>query len=245
FQQSDDSGIAAFIESVLRRFDMADRWAFHSRTATGSYWGMTEYQLHRLYGSAEAILNLHGGTVPTPEQSSSGRLIYIDTDPVAIQVNLDRGLPSALEILEPHRAFFTFGENYGNIGCNLPVSNRFQFKPTRQPVVLDFWTFPEFRSFDVFTTVGNWNQPYRVVEFNNQEYHWSKHLEFLKFIDLPSHTQQTIELALSRCDHEARELLLSHGWKFREPLTFSQDLDEYRRYILQSKAEFTVAKDQN
>ena len=40
-----------------------------------------------------------------------------------------------LDFLEPHVAFFTFGENYGRPGCGLPVSDRFPFHPTRQPVV--------------------------------------------------------------------------------------------------------------
>src|ERR1051325_8879717 len=36
FQQN-DAGTAEFIESILRGFDMADRWAFHSRSADGTY----------------------------------------------------------------------------------------------------------------------------------------------------------------------------------------------------------------
>src|SRR5262249_50845740 len=76
--QNKESDAAAFVESTLRRFDMGDRWAFHARGGSGRYYGMSEYQLNRLYNSAAAILNLHGGTIPTVEQSSSGRLIYID-----------------------------------------------------------------------------------------------------------------------------------------------------------------------
>src|SRR5262249_17989579 len=58
-------------------------------------------------------------------------------------------------------------------------------------------------------------------------------------------TGQAIELSLSRYDEEARQLLVNHGWRVRSALDFSQDIDSYRKYILQSKAEFTVAKDQN
>src|SRR5262249_9995307 len=209
------------------------------------YYGMSEYQLNRLYNSAAAILNLHGGTIPTVEQSSSGRLIYIDTDPVRIQVEVYYGLPRALDLLQQHCAFFTFGENYGNPDCKLPVCRGFHFKPTRQPVVLDFWKSSQLPAVDAFTTVGNWSQPHRVIEYQNEEYDWSKHLEFLKFINLPHRTRQTIELALSRCDQEARSLLLSHKWQVRDALGFSQDLNAYRQYITESKAEFTVAKDQN
>src|SRR5262245_61209166 len=106
FQKS-ESAAAEFVGSILRRFDMGDHWAFHARGGSGAYYGMSEYQLNRLYKSAAAILNLHGGTVPTPEQSATGRLIYIDTDPVAVQVEMHRGLQPALNLLQQHCALFT------------------------------------------------------------------------------------------------------------------------------------------
>src|SRR5439155_9617198 len=73
----------------------------------------------------------------------------------------------------------------------------------------------------------------------------SKHHEFLKFLDLPARTGQLFELALSSYTDADRELLESHGWRVRPALDFSDDLDAYRSYIGGSRAEFTVAKDQN
>src|SRR5262245_22136597 len=52
--QDNESAAAAFIESTLRRVDMGDRWAFHARGGSGSSYGMSEYQLRRLYKSAAA-----------------------------------------------------------------------------------------------------------------------------------------------------------------------------------------------
>ncbi len=100
---------------------------------------MSERELRRLYSGAELIINLHGGTEPLPEHYETGRLVYLETDPVQLQIELYDEPRDALEFLEPHVAFFTFGENYGKPGCGLPVSERFTFQPTRQPVVLDFW----------------------------------------------------------------------------------------------------------
>ena len=65
--------------------------------------------------------------------------MYIGTDPVEHEVDIHHGVRETIEYLEPHVAFFTWGENYGNRDCGVPVSDRFHFKPTRQPVVLDFW----------------------------------------------------------------------------------------------------------
>lgn len=243
--QDREAEVAAFIGSILQRFDMGDRWAYHARGRSGRYYGLTGYQVGQLYESAAAILNLHGATVPTADQSATGRLVYIDTDPVRIQLDVYHGVQTTADVLEQHYALFTFGENYGNADCTLPVSDRFRFKPTRQPVVLDFWTFPGMGSEDVFTTIGNWENSWRDVEFNGEQYHWSKHFEFLKIIDIPSRTRQPIELALSKCKDDDQARLLSHGWRFRDALSFSNDLNAYREYIVRSKAEFTVAKDQN
>src|SRR5688572_6926796 len=196
---------AAFIDSVMRRIDMSDRWALHARSGSGTYYGKSAQQIKQLIDSADAIINLHGGTILTPDLSSSKRLVYVDTDPVAVQVQIYEGVQSTLDHLEPHCAFFSFGENYSNPDCKLPVSARFHFKPTRQPIVLDFWGSDS--PGETFTTIGNWCQPRRVVEFEGIEYHWSKHLEFLKFLDLPKYTSERFELALSSCDEESQNLL--------------------------------------
>jgi hypothetical protein len=67
----------------------------------------------------------------------------------------------------------------------------------------------------------------------------------MKILDLPGRTAQRFELALSSYDEEDRALLESQGWRVRPAMDFSRDLDAYRQYVLDSRGEFTVAKDQN
>jgi hypothetical protein len=110
--------------------------------------------------------------------------------------------------------------------------------------VLDFWQSNGEGPGETFTTVGNWRQA-GDVKFQGEVYHWSKHHEFLKFLDLPRRTSQRFELALASCDDEDQRLLEHHGWGFRPARDVSGDLDAYRRYITGSRGEFTVAKDQN
>src|SRR4051812_31803280 len=52
--ESDDSSAKAadFIASVMHRFDLDHRWAFHALHAEGGYYGLSEIELKRLYGSA-------------------------------------------------------------------------------------------------------------------------------------------------------------------------------------------------
>lgn len=236
---------ASFIDRVMRRFDLGDRWAYHAVHDGGRVYGMSESELHDLYLSAELIINLHGGTEPLPEHSATDRLVYLGTDPVEVELELYHGVQKTIDFLAPHCAFFTWGLNYGNPDCRLPYAERFHFRPSPPPVVIDFWQPNLLPDGPAFTTIGNWRQLHREVQFQGQTYYWSKHHEYLKFLDVPGRTGQAFELALSSYEEPDRKLLNSHGWSVRHALDFSRDLDEYRDYISGSRGEFTVAKDQN
>lgn len=242
----DSSALAAeYIAAIMRRFGLSDRWAFRALHDDGSCFGMSQLELERLYGSADLLLNLHGGTQPLPELAATGRLAYLETDPVQLQLELHRGVAETVDFLEPHSAFFTFAENWGQSDCGLPVQERFRFQPTRQPVVMDLWPDRGAQPADPFTTVGNWRQEWRDVTYGGQRYTWSKHHEFLKHLDLPARTGAAFELALSSCEADERALLAEHGWGVRDGLEVSRGIDSYRDFVGSSRGEFTVAKDQN
>jgi hypothetical protein len=162
-----------------------------------------------------------------------------------LQIELQDSNQWTVDFLDAHVAFFTFGENYGQPDCLLPKSDRFDFKPTRQPVVADFWQPYARGEAAVFTTIGNWRQPWRDVRLDGKTYSWSKHLEFSKFIDLPHRSGARFELALGQYGPEDQRLLEAAGWTVRNAPSFTMDIDAYRDYIATSRGEFTVAKDQN
>jgi len=59
---------------------------------------MSTRQLKSLYDSALALINLHGGTEPfLPELRQSERLVYLETDPVQLQVELHDNLQQTIE----------------------------------------------------------------------------------------------------------------------------------------------------
>src|SRR4051812_29689244 len=97
--ERDDSSAkaAAFIGAVMARFDLGDRWAFHALHGDGRCYGMSKSKLHDLYRNAALIVNLHGGTEPLPEHAATGRLVYLETDPVQLQVELQVELASTIE----------------------------------------------------------------------------------------------------------------------------------------------------
>jgi hypothetical protein len=97
-RESDDGSAlaAAFIEKVMRRFDLQDRWAYVALHDDGRCFGMSRERLGRLYSSAALIINLHGGTAPLPEHSATDRLVYLETDPVQLQIELHDRRPETI-----------------------------------------------------------------------------------------------------------------------------------------------------
>ncbi len=128
-ERDDSSALAAeFISAIMRRFGLSDRWAFRALHDDGHCFGMSELQLDRLYGEAELLINLHGGTQPLPELAATGRLVYLETDPVQLQLELRHGVQETLDFLEPHCAFFTFAENWGKPDCRAAVPGPFHLR---------------------------------------------------------------------------------------------------------------------
>ena len=66
----------------------------------------------------------------------------------------------------------------------------------------------------------------------------------MKIIDLPRRRAARFELAVGR-DEKVQRILRDNGWGWTDSIEVSRDLERYRNYILHSRGEFTVAKDQN
>jgi glycosyltransferase involved in cell wall biosynthesis len=235
---------ASVLDRLLRPYGMGDRWAFHALHDDGRVYGLSAGVLARLLRDAELLINLHGGTEPREELSRGGRLVYLETDPVQMQIELHDGLPQAREFLAAHGALFTFAENLGGPHCRLPVAPGYDFRPTRQPVVLDFWSGARVQG-DAFRTVGNFHQPWRDVHYCGEMFGWSKDTEWRKFLALPARTGQRFELALSGHQERHTQEFQRLGFQVRAALDFGLDIGAYRDFIAGARAEFTVAKDQN
>jgi hypothetical protein len=148
-------------------------------------------------------------------------------------------------VLAAHDAIVTYGENYGAPDCGVPVDG-FRYLKTRQPVDLDLWPFSFDPRAERYTTAGNWKQKGHDVVWNGQTYYWSKHHEFLKFVDLPMRRPDlSFELSVNIDDEEDRARLLANRWHLSSPLKMSLDPFGYQEFFQRSRGEWTVAKDQN
>jgi len=242
----DPSYTVTYIARLMARIGFDHRWAYVS-AADGRVYGLTAGEIARLFGGADALINLTGATVLRAEHCRIPIRIYLETDPVLPQIEVAQGNRFTIDLLRAHTHHFSFGENLGTEDCLVPVGP-FAYQPTRQPVVIEWWAGAAERAVDTvgpFTTIANWRQEGKDIQWGGEAYFWSKHLEFLRFVDLPCRAGQTLELALACDDEEVLSMLRGHGWRVADALSLSRDVTPYQEYIMGSRAEFTVAKDQN
>jgi len=234
----------ANIEAVvpaLVAHGFGDRWAFRSHHEGGRVYGIGQSRLTALYREAAALLNVTGSQELRDEHLACPRRIYVESDPVKGQIQVAQGDEGMLAALTAHDTLFSFGENLGRPDCGVPVE-RLTWRPTRQPVVLDLWD-PVAGGGRAYTTIATWRNHNDVV-YEGETYGWSKDREFAKVLDLPRRRPGPFELATS-VDAATAASLSTHGWGLADALAVSRDAERYRAYIQRSRAEFTVAKDQN
>lgn len=231
-----------FIADALRRLGMEDAWAYRDGL-TGQWHGLSESRVRDLSAHALCAINLCGASNPAMLTfRPKGKLLYLETDPVLCQVRLAQEDTATLQFLARHDAHLTYGENLGEAGCPIPLSH-FAWQKTRPPVALDCWPFRADRVHRRFTTIATWHNRGKDLCFRGETYHWSKHLNFLTFVDLPRRTSQELELAVEIDDAVELGAFQHNGWVLTNPLAVSQDLTVYHKYIDTSRGEFTVSKD--
>jgi hypothetical protein len=239
-----------YIAKLMNWWGHPDRWSYRARYMDERVYGLSESQISNLFERADVLVNLCGATEFREEHLKVPMRVYLETDPVLPQIEIARGRQTCISLLESHTHHFSFGENLGAPDCSVPRVH-FNYQPTRQPVILDWWETHE-PSHHKFTTVASWQQSQNDIEWNGEMYRWSKHYEFLKFIDLPRQIKQPLELALACADlngklslPEVAQRLRSYGWQIIDAIGLSKNILPYRDYILSSLGEFTVAKEQN
>jgi hypothetical protein len=234
-----------YLARVCQCFGLGDRWAYRRSYSDKEWFGLSRTKAEELLARADAVLNVTAATRFAEEGLKVGRLVYVGTDPVIHEMAFARGDHDIRTLIDEHDDLITFGENIGNADCPVPPLPRLRSK-TRQPVLLDLWE-GSVPCKEEFTTVGNWKQIGNEIEYRGETYYWSKHLEFLKFIDLPLRMRQPIELAIgvANLEPDERHILETNGWRLADAHALTADLPPYRDYIRASRGEFTVAKDQN
>ncbi len=166
------------------------------------------------------------------------RRALVDIDPGLYQIWVSRG---QIE-LPPHDVYFTIGETVGRPEARFPDCG-VPWQHLSPCVALDWWPTRRAPDDASFTTVSNWIMNDYWMEDEAGSYANDKRSGFLPFLDLPRHTSQPLELALSlkSADHE-RQTLEERGWRVREAHEIVANPHDYQRYVQGSRGEFSCAK---
>jgi hypothetical protein len=234
------------VRRCLEAIGLGDRWAFRFLDGDATRtWGLSGAELDGLYRTSDAILNVVGATDMRDVHMEAPRRVYVQTDPVHSELMLARGDEHTRSAFAAHDVIVSYGENYGADDCGVPL-NGTRYGRTRQPIDLDLWPKSYTPDAVSFTTIGNYRTQGYDVDYAGDTYRWSKHHEWERFIELPRRVSQRFELCVSNAEAEDRARLERHGWSISSPAEMSLDVfGAYPEFIRSSRAQFTVAKDQN
>ena len=248
-EEDDGSALAAaYIRESWQPFGLGDRWAFHAlHEEEPRVLGMSERELMRLYSSAEAIVNLYAGTVARPEHYETGQARPPrHGSRASSRSSCTNDDPSAIEFLEPHAAFFTWAENYGRPGLRAARhgairlqadSNADRAATSGSAAARRLRPLHDDRQLE--SALAQHRLPWRALHVEQ-----GRRVSQVPRAAVAS-GKRSSSLRLSSYEQADRDLLESRGWSVRHGLDVSTDLESYRSYVLGSRGEFTVAKDQN
>jgi len=234
-----------YLAEALAALGAADvGWAVRGPDDVSHGWEPAAVQ--RFCRSADLFLNLSGSCWLRDEYRGARRTAYLDSDPGYTQAKLwaaEHGCATAdqlfsVDLIRQHDCFFTFAEHLGAPDCRVPTCG-IEWKPTRQPVVLERWPVALDAAARRFTTVMSWRQETAPPVIDGVRY-GAKDAEFLRFLDLPARTPSQLEVAIAGA--APVELLSAHGWRVVEAYPRSATMADYQRYLQASRGEWSVAK---
>jgi len=226
----------AYFKQVTRDFGLAESAALIYDDGAAVY-GLAEDDIDAATSSADLLVNISGHLQLPRLMKRIRRKAYVDIDPGYTQIWHGQKLLS----LGEHDVYFTIGQNIGTPDCSIPTGG-IDWKHTRPlAAALDPANSPP--RADRFTTVAAWRGSFGGVTYNGRTFGQKAH-EFRKVIELPARSPHTFEIALQihSGDAKDRAALEANRWKLVDPATVASTPRDFRRYVRESSAEFSVAQ---
>jgi len=191
------------------RSGLGGRWAYWD-AINDVYHGLSREAVRQLYRDCDAVINLCGATRLREEHMAAPVRIMVDTDPVYEQIKYatadaaSRAISTTTRISSPMarmsegqagscRSMASTGSRRGRLWCSRNGPRRRAIPPA-------------------FTTIATWENKGKNIEFGGETYVWSKHANFLKFLDAPRRTGAAFKMAMlpptPAIEREVRE----NGW---------------------------------
>lgn len=234
-----ESANLSYFREVTDRFGLAGKAGLIYEQGR-EFFGLGMNDLRELSASADVLINISGHLPVELLESLSCRKVWVDIDPGFTQCWHAAGDAGAL--VAGHDFYFTIGENIGTRQCDIPTGG-LEWRHTRQPVVLDDWPVAPATDRQRFTTIASWRGSFGQLQYQGRTF-GSKVHEFRKFIELPARAKQPFEIALNihPGDQKDLDLLQRWGWRIINPSDVASHPADFRQYVQNSAAEFSVAQ---
>jgi len=220
------------VNSLLKKFKIKYTLKYKNK-----FFGVSENELKRITRDTDLLININDTINSKNIKSSVRRTVFLDIDPTFTQFWCSE-LPNYVAKVKDHDLYFTIGENIGNKDCTVPTVG-IKWHKTRHPTLLDIWT-PKPKKHNRFTTISHWDGGDDFVY--NKQIFGSKSMEFLRYIKLPTKMNQQIELATFAMKKQVLNQFKRNKWIITDSRKCSRTIDSYKKYIEDSKGEFSVAK---
>lgn len=246
FVESASTG-AELLASWLPRLDpgLSDRWFV--RDGLDRTYGMPEERAMAFCREADLFLHMSDNCYMREDYFEARHAALLDSDPWYTTATLPGEIHAKTRArghmtrMVRHDSFLTFGEKVGDADCRI-CTERFDWMPTRQPIVIDALTpyrIPVEERRRVFTTVASWEPKEEGPVVDGVQY-GGKSREMARFLDIARRVPGQIELALS--GKAPIDRLEASGFLVRHAYEISHDPWVYAGYLANSLGEWSVAK---
>lgn len=240
----EESSNLEYFLGVMRRFGLEGSFSLDYNRGEEVV-GLPRQEVLRRVAGAPFLLNVMGYLDDDTVLAQARQRVFLDIDPGFPQMWRDLGLHDAFA---GHDRFVTLGRNIGRPGCAIPDCG-LAWIALAQPIVLAQWlaeSAPADLDADrgAFTSIGAWRGPNGPITYRGRTYGLRVH-EFRKFIGLPALCPDSwFQMALEIHPGDASDIrsLRDNGWSLVEPQAVAGSPDDFRAYIVRSKAEFMVPK---
>jgi hypothetical protein len=230
---------ARWLREVLEPHGLGDSYSLLLEAGgSGETIGLSRQEVLERLRRSTLLIDVMGFLGDEELLAASPRRLFLDIDPGFPQMWQELGLHRSFG---DHDSYATVGLRVGKEGSEVPTCG-IEWIPTPQPVVLEEW--PVTPPGDRYTSVVSWRGPFGPIDFKGERYGLRAH-QMRRFAALPGATEVPLELALDidEADAADAEALREGGWRLVEPGQTVASADNYRRYVQNSRAEMSVAKD--